>query len=319
MVPSQRFCMGKVCNFYGVEPCWRKDTVGDGLWEIIASPHFWFFLCFLCATEMWSLSFLVLLPCLSCHYQLRNRIFLSSSCFWFWCSITATKRQTTILLTVVLSHPYPNTGVGWRKCRKSNHPPSLWGLLYQVLIKAFPTNHLFTLKIPWEVTSTNPISQGMQLGRRAEKLLHVPWGVVGLECVLESPRPTFSLPWWPTKFSVNNKQIRISFTYYMPNYISINCFWLLESCHRTREQQLESHVRKISCGSLSINVLLPKTWFHKVEKALNSTWLSRQCPTFAKKVLKCHSSAWSYMPSGAQGNTKGRFQEAVTLQQQEPA
>lgn len=36
--------------------------------------------------------------------------------------------------------------------------------------------------------STNPISQGMQLGLRAEKLLHVPWGVVGLGCMLESPQ-----------------------------------------------------------------------------------------------------------------------------------
>lgn len=97
MVPCQRFCMGKIRNFYGVEPCCRKNIVGYVLWEFIASPHFWFFLCFLCATEMWSLSFLVLLPCLSCHYQLRNHILLSSSCFWFWCSITATERQTTTL------------------------------------------------------------------------------------------------------------------------------------------------------------------------------------------------------------------------------
>lgn len=87
----------------------------------------------------------------------------------------------------------------------------------------------------------------------------------------------------PPKFSVNNKQISISFTHYMLNYISLHCVWLLQSCHRMREQQLESHIRKISYGSLSINALLPKTWFYKVEKALNSTWLSRQCPTFAKK------------------------------------
>lgn len=203
MVPSQRFCMGKVCNFYGVEPCWRKDTVGDGLWEFIASPHFWFFLCFLCTTETWSLSFLVLLPCLSCHYQLRNRILLSSSCSWFWCSITATKRQTTTLqfcLQLCGHVPILTLKQGEESVVTliiHHH----WGLLYQVLIKAFPTYHLFTLKIPWEVMSTNPISQGMQLGLRAEKLLHVPWGVVGLGCVLESPRPTFSLPWWPTKFS----------------------------------------------------------------------------------------------------------------------
>lgn len=71
-----------------------------------------------------------------------------------------------------------------------------------------------------------------------------------------------------------------------------------------------------------MNVLLPKTRFQETEEdyILNSTWLLRQCLTFAKKgfkmsqfCLKLHA-LWCI----AKGHTKRRFWEAAALQWQEP-
>lgn len=53
-----------------MEPCWRKYVTGGGLWGFIAPPHFLLSLCFLCAIETRSLSFL-LLPPISHHYRLN--------------------------------------------------------------------------------------------------------------------------------------------------------------------------------------------------------------------------------------------------------
>lgn len=188
--------------------------------------------------------------------------------------------------------------MGWRKGYNSDYPLSFWGLL-SIRYWLRPSLHIisFTLKI----------SQGMQLGLRAEKLLRVPWGVVELGCMLQSPRLTFSLPWWPPKFSVNNKQISISFTHYMPNYTSLHCVWLLQSCHRMREQQLESHVRKISYGSLPINALLPKTWFYKgTEQYMALKAVSNLCKKRFYNVTAVLEATCSLVHRGTQREGSGK-------------
>lgn len=45
-------------------PFWRKYITRSWLWWFIASPCFLFSFCFLCADEMWSANFLLLMPCL---------------------------------------------------------------------------------------------------------------------------------------------------------------------------------------------------------------------------------------------------------------
>jgi hypothetical protein len=99
------------------------------------------------------------------------------------------------------------------------------------------------------------------------------------------------------------------------------CVCLLK-LHGRKEQQLGSHLKTTSCEVSFYECAFAKDMISGNRRGLtpNSTRLSRQCPTFAKKgfkmsqfCLKLHA-LWCI----AKGNTKRRFWEAVTLQWQEP-
>lgn len=106
LIPSW-FCSRKLWNPSEVGPFWRKYTTRGGFWWFIASPHFLFSFCFLCAVEMWSVSFLLLmpsclLPCLPHHDGLycpqtisQNMLFLSEVAFGC-IFITTTKKVTNM-------------------------------------------------------------------------------------------------------------------------------------------------------------------------------------------------------------------------------